>query len=156
MHPTPATNLLVVEDSEDDLFFFRRLIGKAGINLPVAVATDGQLAIDYLQRAIAATELIHPPVPSVVFLDLKLPLRSGLDVLEWMRTQKQLNRTAAVILSSSDEYRDVARAFALGAQGYLVKFPDPADFTTLLERVAACPPETDLMKLNLPGLRRPS
>jgi CheY-like chemotaxis protein len=152
--PTSLT-VLLVEDSEDDLFFFRRLFGKAGLAMPVAVATDGQKAIDYLQRAVANSSE-SPPLPRLVFLDLKLPLKGGFEVLQWIRAQPAFADLVVVILSSSAEARDVTQAFALGAQGYLVKYPEPQVFVDLIQRVGALPQGTDLGALSLPGFSRPA
>jgi CheY-like chemotaxis protein len=126
--------LLVVEDSEDDLFFFRRLLAKAGVKSPLAVAMDGQQAVDHLTAAINDGAGARPPVPAVVFLDLKLPLRGGFEVLQWIRTQPALGRTIVLVLSSSAEGRDVNLAYELGAQGYLVKYPEPAVFADVVQR----------------------
>lgn len=145
--------VMLVEDSEDDLFFFRRLIAKAGIQSRIAIATDGQQAITHLTAALGpGTD--KPPVPRLVFLDLKLPFRSGFEVLQWVRSQPALARTAVTVLSSSAETRDVAHAFELGAQGYVVKYPEPAVFAETLRLVAEADGE-DLLELKLPGLPRP-
>jgi CheY-like chemotaxis protein len=147
--------ILLVEDSEDDLFFFRRLFAKAGIKAPVAVATDGQQAITHLSRAIDGSARERPALPLLIFLDLKLPLRGGFEVLEWVRSQPALSHVVVVVLSSSAETRDVVQAFKLGAQGYLVKYPDPAIFLDVVKRVAERPPGEDLSALALPGLPKP-
>lgn len=145
-------NVFLVEDSEDDLFFFKRLFGKAGLTMPVAIATDGQKAIDYLQRTIEPATAERPPVPRLVFLDLKLPLKGGFEVLKWIRAQPALANVVVVVLSSSAESRDVTQAFALGAQGYLVKYPEPATFAEVVQRVSGLQPGADLRSLRLPGL----
>lgn len=146
--------ILLVEDSEDDLFFFRRLLAKAGVKAPVAVATDGQQAIDHLTHAMARNgEQIE--LPRLVFLDLKLPLRGGFEVLDWIRAQSALAQVVVVVLSSSAETRDVVQAFQLGAQGYLVKYPEPTVFREVINRIAELPPGADLGSLSLPGLPRP-
>lgn len=151
VQPSPV---LVVEDSDDDLFFFRRLIAKAGITAPLAVATDGQQAIDQLAAALNANNT-NTPVPRLVFLDLKLPLRSGFEVLQWIRSQRSLDPMAVVVLSSSAEARDVAQAFELGAQAYLVKYPAPGVFSDIVRQVAAAPADVDWKKISWPGLPRP-
>ena len=143
--------LLLVEDSEDDLFFFKRLCKKAGVTNPLAVATDGQQAVTLLTEGVNGRQ----PIPQLIFLDLKLPLRSGFEVLEWLRTQAVLARTTVVVLSSSAEARDVERAYQLGAQGYLVKYPEVPVLLGVVQQVAELPPSAGLDTLSLPGLVRP-
>jgi CheY-like chemotaxis protein len=143
-------SVLLVEDNEDDMFFFRRLMGKAGLAPSLAIATDGQQAMEHLKRAVKAGE-----VPRLMFLDLKLPLRGGFEVLQWVRTQPALAEMAVVVLSSSAESRDVEQAYALGAQSYLVKYPEPAMFQEIVRQVAELPAGSDPAGLSLPGLPRP-
>lgn len=151
---TPPS-VLLVEDSDDDLFFFRRLAKKAGVELPFAVATDGQQAIDQLKRSLPDGTADPVAPPRLVFLDLKLPLKGGFEVLRWMRAQPALARVLVVVLSSSAEARDVAQAFASGAQGYLVKYPPAAAIAELMRRVQALPADADPAELVVPDSLRP-
>lgn len=155
MLPLDQLPILLVEDSDDDLFFFKRLLTKTGIKPALAVATDGQQAVAYLERTLHADLPGHPPIPVLVFLDLKLPLKGGFEVLQWIRAQEALAKTVVVILSSSAESRDVSHAFEWGAQSYLVKYPEPAILADVVQRVAAFNRDADLKTLELPGLRRP-
>lgn len=145
--------ILLVEDSEDDLFLFRRLLTKAEITNPLQVATNGQAAIDQLSEIVAAGT--PASVPGIVFLDLKLPLRSGFEVLQWIGEQPLLKRTIVLVLSSSAESRDVKRAYELGAHGYLVKYPGPAVFRDIVRTVTSLPPDAELTGLAFPGLTKP-
>lgn len=145
--------ILLVEDSEDDLFLFRRLLTKAEITNPLQVATNGQAAIDQLADIVAAAATAS--VPGIVFLDLKLPLRSGFEVLQWIGGQPLLKRTIVIVLSSSAESRDVKRAYELGADGYLVKYPGPAVFRDIVRTVATLPAGADRASLSFPGLTKP-
>jgi CheY-like chemotaxis protein len=125
--------ILLVEDEENDVFFFQRAMSKAGVTTTVHVARDGQEAIDYFRGESKFADRAAFPFPSVVLLDLKLPFVMGLDVLKWIRQQSQL-ATIVVILSSSREQADIAAAYRLGANGYLVK---PAEASKLLDLVKA-------------------
>jgi CheY-like chemotaxis protein len=150
------TPILLVEDSDDDLFFFRRLLSKAGIKSPVSVVTDGRQATAHFDAALNPALPQKPPLPRIVFLDLKLPLRSGVEVLQWIRTQAALKPVIGIVLSSSAELRDVKQAYELGAQGYVVKYPEPEVFSEIMRQIEATPPGSDLSKLKLPGLERPA
>ena len=117
--------ILLVEDNEDDVFVMRRALQKAQITNPLQVANDGQEAIDYLAGNGQFVDRALFPLPAITFLDLKLPYFTGFEVLEWIRQQPALPPLNIIILSSSNEQRDVARARELGAQSYLVKPPTP-------------------------------
>lgn len=145
--------VFLVEDNDDDQFFFRRLLTKTGLKPSLEVATDGQQAIEHLKRTLDPAAGV--PIPRIIFLDLKLPLRGGFEVLQWIRSQPALAKVVVVVLSSSAEARDVEQAFGLGAHGYLVKYPDPAVFKELLDRVAELPEDRAPEILRLPGLKRP-
>jgi CheY-like chemotaxis protein len=144
--------IYVVEDSDDDLFLFRRLLTKAEIKHPLSIATNGQSAIDQLGELAAQGGTL----PRVVFLDLKLPLRSGFEVLEWIRAHPAMRSVAVIILSSSAELRDVKRAYDLGAHGYLVKYPAPAVFREIMSALAALPPGSTADGITFPGVARPA
>ncbi len=131
--------IVVVEDNEDDVFFMRRALKGAGITRPIQVLTDGQQATDYLTGAGAYTDRGQWPMPSIVFLDLKLPYCTGFEVLEAMQRHGNLNTTLVVILTSSPEERDRRRAQELGAAAYLVKPPTPVMLKELFARLNSSP-----------------
>lgn len=116
-------SLLLVEDNEDDVFFMKRALKAAGIAAPLHIINDGQQAIDYLAGADGFSDRARYPLPTVMFVDLKLPYRSGFEVLSWLREQRALDGIFVVTLTSSPEDRDRARALELGARRYLVKPP---------------------------------
>ncbi|HLP26590.1 MAG TPA: response regulator [Acidobacteriota bacterium] len=125
--------LLLVEDNEDDVFIFQRAFRRAGLGVPLQVASDGQDAIDYLSGAGHYRDRAAHPLPAMIFLDLKLPRRSGHDVLSWIGQQTDLPALPVIILTSSAEQRDLQRARDLGALHYLVKPPSPAALAELVE-----------------------
>jgi len=125
--------ILLVEDDQNDVFFFQRAMRKAGMSHSLQLARDGQEAIDYMEARgkFAAREKF--PVPCLILLDLKLPMVMGLDVLRWIRQHLGL-APIVVILTSSLDQADIAEAYDVGANAYLVK---PAEASQLVETVKA-------------------
>jgi CheY-like chemotaxis protein len=115
--------ILLAEDNEDDIFLMQRALKGAHIANPLHIVEDGQQAIDYLAGRGQFADREKHPFPAIVFLDLKLPLKSGLEVLEWIREQPELRNLVVLILTSSSEPSDLRRAYHLGANSYLVKPP---------------------------------
>lgn len=113
-HPV---HVLLVEDSEDDAFFFTRALKLTDTPVNVVHVADGGEAIDYLQSVLGGAA----PWPDVVFLDVKLPTRTGFEILEWLRAQPAPRRMTVAILSGSDQDADLQRAAALGVTAYFVK-----------------------------------
>jgi CheY-like chemotaxis protein len=118
---TEDSAILLVEDNEDDVFLMRHALTSAGVTNPVHVVETGAQAVDYLSGAGDYRDRARHPLPTVVFLDLKLPLMSGHEVLAWIRAQRQLEGLLVVVLTSSNEPSDVRRSYSLGANSYLVK-----------------------------------
>lgn len=115
----PHEPILLVDDEPDAVTLLRHAFARAGITNPLHIASDGDEAIAYLRSASA--ERSKHPYPALVLLDLKLPRTSGLEVLAWIRQEPGLAGLPVVILTSSRERTDVCRAYALGANSYLVK-----------------------------------
>jgi CheY-like chemotaxis protein len=113
--------ILLVEDDEDDLFLAKRVIATTGVKSRVLVLRDGQEAVNYLNGTGQFAEREQFPFPSLILLDLKLPYRSGLEILAWMREQGMLARTIVAVLTGSNEPTDLKNAYDLGASTYLVK-----------------------------------
>ena len=126
--------LLLVEDSRDDAYFIVRAIQKVCPGLSIAQVGDGEAARQYLAGEGEFSDRGRYPLPKLILLDIKLPRLNGLDLLEWIRSVPDHVKLPAMILSSSDEPKDVARAERLGVLGYHLKPVDP----TGLERVAKC------------------
>ena len=116
-HPKTPT-VLLVEDSEDDAFFFKRTFQKSGFACELHHVTDGAQAIDYLREAIKSN---NSNLPRTIFLDLKMPVLNGFEVLDWIRAQRLAEPMEVVVLSGSEQEEDKARAASLGATHYLVK-----------------------------------
>ncbi|MEO5959515.1 MAG: response regulator [Opitutaceae bacterium] len=125
--------ILLVEDNEDDVFLTQRALVTAGVGNPVFVVRDGLEAIAYLGGQAAFADRTAYPLPVMVFLDWKLPLKSGHEVLKWIREQSALESLVVVVLTSSDEPSDLRRAYSLGASSYLVKPLTLGQLTSLAE-----------------------
>lgn len=131
---TTSGVILLVEDNEDDVFLMRRALKSAGIVNALQVVEDGQQAIDYLSGTGEYADRGKFPLPAIVFLDLKLPIKGGFDVLEWVRKQNDLEALVVVVLTSSNEPSDLKNAYRLGANSYVVK---PPTSTQLLDLAKA-------------------
>jgi CheY-like chemotaxis protein len=116
---------LIVEDEENDIYFLKHALQKAGIRNPVQVVESGQAAIDYLAGTGKYADRSAYPLPAMIFLDLKLPQVHGLDVLKWIRTQSALPPLVVLVLTSSSLHEDIERAYRLGANSYVVKPSSP-------------------------------
>ena len=126
--------ILVIEDEPDALMLLRHAFAKAGIVNPVHAVHDGENAIAYLRgEGVYADRAVHP-LPRLVLLDLKIPRSSGFEVLAWIRREAPLEGLPVVILTSSRERSDVRRAYAAGANSYLVK---PSSLNSLIEMAHA-------------------
>ena len=121
---TSRASILLVEDSEDDVFLMKRALKAANIGNPMHVVEDGQEAVNFLNNAANSNDA-ESELPAVVFLDLKLPVMMGLEVLGWIRSQPSTAHLIVVVLTSSNEPSDLKEAYRLGANSYLVKPPGP-------------------------------
>ena len=128
---TTTAAILLVEDNEDDIFLMKRALKSAGISNPLSIVEDGQQAVDYLAGAGAYANRDQYPLPAVVFVDLKLPIKTGLEVLSWIRRQDRLHHLIVVVLTSSNEPSDLREAYRLGANSYLVKPPTASQLLDL-------------------------
>ena len=110
-----------MEDSPDDEFVFLEIVRRSGIPNPVAVVRDGEEAIAYLKREERFADPKKYPVPSALFLDLRIPKISGFDVLRWIKTQPHLKDMLVVILTQHQEIQVINDAYELGAHTFLTK-----------------------------------
>lgn len=131
---TEGRIVLLVEDDPNDILLMGRAFTQAGLENNFNVVRDGDEAISYLKGARPSKDGGTTVVPALVLLDLKIPKKPGLEVLEWIRKQPHLKHVPVVVLTSSREEKDLKRASALGADSFLVK---PVEFTGLLEIVKA-------------------
>ncbi len=114
--------VLLVEDDLNDIFLVKRAFKMADIPNPLQVVTDGQEAISYLSGEGKYQDREAYPLPSLIVMDIKMPRKTGFEVLEWVkRNERPLRRIPIVIVSSSDTPSDINHAYELGANAYMVK-----------------------------------
>jgi CheY-like chemotaxis protein len=119
----PKPTILLVEDNEEDAFLLRRALRLANVECSLQVAEDGQQATEYLGGTGKYADRVAHPFPSLVLLDLKLPYVHGFEVLGWMSTQMACKDLRVIILTSSGEDSDRARAEQFGIRSYFTKPP---------------------------------
>lgn len=134
---TREKNILLVEDSDDDVILIQRALRKGGIHAPIRLARDGEEAIDFFSLAAQGRHHASHPLPTVVLLDLKLPKKNGFEVLEWIKGHAQFASLPVVVFTSSVQERDLKQAYALGANSYLKKPATMTETTDLLKIVGA-------------------
>ena len=122
--------ILLVEDSPDDAKLTLRAFARGNILNPIIVVHDGIEALDFLFARGAHSDRADKPLPTLIILDLKLPKLDGLGVLKAMRAEQRTKLIPVVILTSSKEDEDVISGYALGANSYVRK---PVDFAEFLE-----------------------
>ena len=120
--------ILLVEDNPNDVELTLRAFEKSNVTNQIVVARDGEQAIQYLFRTGPHTKRDPATMPEVVLLDMKLPKIDGLGVLRLMRADERTRRLPVVILTSSKEERDVKSSYDLGANSFVRKPVDFAEF----------------------------
>lgn len=115
-------NILSIDDDANDAFLLRAAVRKCGFSGVIRFAMDGHEAVEVLHSSVE-------PRPDLILLDLKMPQMSGFEVLQWLANQERLADTCVSVFTSSSDPGDILRAYALGADLYLVK---PMGFQELL------------------------
>jgi CheY-like chemotaxis protein len=123
--------IVLIEDNQDDAFLMQRAFESAGVQNPVRLIADGEEAIEFMAGPEARDAIKRP---RLVLLDLKLPYKTGFDVLDCIRSQPELRGLPVVVLTSSNEPSDIRRALELGANAYVVK---PAAFGDIAQLAVA-------------------
>jgi CheY-like chemotaxis protein len=123
--------ILLVEDDLSDVELTLEALAEYNLANEVTVARDGEIALDYLHRR---GEFKGRPDenPAVMLLDLKLPKVDGLEVLKQVKSDERLRMIPVVVLTSSQEEKDMMRSYKLGVNAYVVK---PVDFHEFINAV---------------------
>jgi CheY-like chemotaxis protein len=129
-------SVLLVEDDLNDIFLVKRAFKTARIPNPLQVVTDGEEAISYLRGDGKYSNRKAYPLPRLIVMDIKMPRRSGFEVLEWVKGDgRPLRRIPIVIVSSSSEPSDINKAYEMGANAYMIKPMDYRGVEHLFESI---------------------
>jgi two-component system response regulator len=120
-----SNTILLVEDNPDDIELTLRALKRNHVANEIEVARDGEQALQYLKDP-------ETPLPKLVLLDLKLPKINGIEVLKVLRADEDLKLLPVVVLTSSNEERDLAESYSNGANSYVRK---PVDFEQFMDSV---------------------
>lgn len=127
--------VLLVEDDPDDVLLIRRAFVRSAPELQLRVVGDGESAREYLRGIGSYANREENPVPALILLDLKLPRRTGFELLEWMKEEPSVSQIPVIVHTSSREPNDIERACTLGARYYLVKPNRPEDLRHAIRAV---------------------
>lgn len=130
-----GVRILLVEDNPNDVELALYAFNKHNLANHVQVARDGEEALEFLFRRGAFESRTEASDPQVVLLDLKLPKVDGLDVLRAMREDPKLRHLPVVVLTSSNQERDLIATYELGVNSYIVKPVDFDQFTDAVETI---------------------
>ncbi len=123
-------SILLVEDNPDDVDLTRRAFQRAGLTQPLDVVEDGVDALDYLFARDAFAHRASEPLPALVLLDLKLPRLDGHAVLRQIRADPRTRFLPVVVLTSSDEEKDLLESYSQGCNSYVRK---PVSYNEFVE-----------------------
>jgi len=129
--------ILLAEDDSNQVLLIRRALRKANLMQPLQVVSNGEAAISYLCGEGEYADRERYPLPILFLLDLKMPRKSGLEVLEWLKQQPELKRLPVIVLTTSKETTDVHKAYDLGVNSYLVKPVAFNDLTAMIKLLDA-------------------
>ncbi|MBD2679480.1 MULTISPECIES: response regulator [Nostoc] len=134
---TEQQTILLAEDDSNQVLLIRRALHKANLMQPLQVVSNGEAAISYLCGEGEYADRERYPLPILFLLDLKMPRKSGFEVLEWLKQQPELKRLPVIVLTTSKETTDVHKAYDLGVNSYLVKPVAFNDLTAMIKLVDA-------------------
>jgi CheY-like chemotaxis protein len=128
--PQPVT-IVLVEDDPGHARLIEKNIRRSNITNEVVILSDGQKASDYLFREGEYADRVRP-VPLLVLLDLNLPVIDGFQLLSCLKSNAQARKIPVIILTSSDEEREIAECYALGANVFITK---PVDYEKFVQAI---------------------
>lgn len=134
LNPESKT-ILLAEDDDNDVILIRRAFEKSRLNNPIQVVENGEEVISYLSGTGKYADRQAHPFPTLLLLDLKLPRKSGFEVIQAVRANPDWKLLLIVVLSSSNLNPDINKAYELGANSYLVKPPNFDDLIAMMQQL---------------------
>ena len=125
--------VLLVEDNPGDVLMIREAFEQSLTPVQLYVVSNGERAIRFVRRTDA-----DAPRPSLIMLDLNLPIRNGLDVLAELKSDTDFLSIPIVVLTTSQAPDDIQRCYSLHANAYIIKPPDFDGFADVIKQVATC------------------
>jgi len=135
MNPSHIVEILLVEDSLEDLELTQRALRNANLGNHIHTARDGAEALDFIFCEGPHAERKIEDTPKLIMLDLKLPKVDGLEVLQRIKGDSRTKQIPVVILTSSKEQSDLIKSYQLGANSYIVKPVNFESFTTAVQEL---------------------
>jgi two-component system, response regulator len=132
---TDCGYILLVEDNPDEVLLTQRAFKKGEVANPLKVVTDGRQALDFLFSQSSYANKDTNDKPTLILLDLKLPLVNGLDVLKEIKCNTNTSSIPVVVLTSSNEERDRAESYRLGADDYICKPTRLMEFVEIVKSI---------------------
>jgi CheY-like chemotaxis protein len=122
--------ILILDDSPDDALLLEGLLRRKCVANPIRSLTDGLLAMDYLLGKAPYSDRELHPFPAVLFMELELPGKNGLEILQWLRDHPEVPRPRVIMYTKHTAYGELEKAYLLGADAILIK-------QTLQEQITA-------------------
>jgi CheY-like chemotaxis protein len=127
--------ILLVEDTPSDATLIRRAFEKTNVLNPIIWTKNGQEALGYLSGLGQYGDRAQYPLPALILLDLDLPEMTGFELLQWKRSQPNIRRIPAVVLTIDSASSAVNAAYDLGANSYLVKPGNPEEIMRVVKTI---------------------
>ena len=128
-------NILLAEDSPDDVFMIRSAFKKSGFKDPIYVVPNGEEVLQYLKGEGHYADRQQYPVPHLLLLDLNMPRLNGFEVLSWIRSRQEWMCLPVIVLTTSFYGPEIKRAYDLGANSFITKPPDFSQLVAGLKEV---------------------
>jgi len=140
------TTVVVAEDDEAHASLIQRNLRRAGVSNPVTVFSDGRSVLDYLFRR--GERQRKPGAPHVLLLDIRMPGEDGVEVLRQVKSDAELKKLPIIMLTTTDDPREVARCHELGCNGYVTKPLDYSKFVEAIQRLSMFLSTAEIPKLD--------